>query len=226
MFLPRINSSFSILPMDNPYLDQRININEIKMSFKKCRDGKSPGSDGILNEFLKNLPDNYIDYLSSLFNNILEKEKVPNAWANILTKIIYKKGDKSVPGNYRPIALVNSITKIFTHILATRLGKYVEENNFLPEWQAGFRKNRSCNDNIFSLNAIIQSRLNLEGGKLFVLFIDFKSAFPSVAHSLLWEKLYKMRTGSKFINILKNVYSKAKIAVKGFSGISDYTKVT
>lgn len=125
------------------------------MSLKKCRDGKAPGSDGVTNEFWKNLPDNWIHYLSILFNKVLDREEVPNTWSNILAKMIYKKGEKSDPANYRPIALVNYITKIFTQILATRLNKWIEDSNFLPEWQAGFRKNRSCIDNIFSLNAII-----------------------------------------------------------------------
>lgn len=140
--------------------------------------------------------------------------------------MIYKKGEKSNPANYRPIALVNTIAKTFTQILAERLTKWMEGGGFLPEWQAEFRKNRSCIDNIFSLNATIQSRLHRSGGKFFVLFIDFCGAFPSVTHSLLWDKLSKMGVGSKVINILIDLYSKAEIAVKGSSAISEYTRVT
>lgn len=215
-----------MMPLSNPYLEKRINHIDIEMSLKKCREGKSPGSDGISYEFWKSLPENWINYLTNLFNKIMDKEQVPNSWAKILAKMIYKKGEKSNPENYRPIALVNTIAKIFTQILAGRLNEWVEDNGFLPEWQAGFRNNRSCIDNIFALNATIQSRLHRSGGKLFVLFIDFRGAFPSVTHSLLWDKLSKMGLGNKFINILIDLYSKAEIAVKGSSGISEYTRVT
>lgn len=216
----------TVFPMANSLLDEKITYLEIKKSLARCKEGKSLGSDGISYEFLKNLPDNWINYWLTLFNKIIDKEEVPDSWSNILAKMIFKKGEKSNPENYRPIALVNNSAKVFKQILAVRLGKWVEDNNFLPEWQAGFRKKRRCNDNIFALNALIQSRLHRPGGKLFVLFIDFRGAFPSVTHGLLWDKLYKMGVGSKFINIMKNLYSKAKIAVKGSTGISEYTKVT
>lgn len=62
--------------------------------------------------------------------------------------------------------------------------------------------------------------------KLFVLFIDFRGAFPSVAHDLLWKKLHYIGTGSKLINILINLYEKANVSVKNSRGISKETQVT
>lgn len=50
---------------------------------------------------------------------------------------------------------------------------------------------------------MIQTRLSLDRGKLFVLFVDFRSAFPSDRHNLLWKKLFKLGTESKMINLLK-----------------------
>lgn len=67
---------------------------------------------------------------------------------------------------------------------------------------------------------MIQTRLSLEKRKLFVLVVDFCSAFPSVNHELLWAKLYKLGVGSKIINILKNLYMKAKVVVKNSLSIS------
>lgn len=141
-------------------------------------------------------------------------------------RMLYKKGERMDPANYRPIALMNCIAKIFMQILSERVRKWVENKNFLPEWQNGFRKERGCIDNIFVLNAIIQTRLSNNKGKLFVLFVDFKSAFPSVNHNLLWEKLDEMGFGNKIINLLKNLYSKSKISVKNSVGISKKVAVT
>lgn len=97
---------------------------------------------------------------------------------------------------------------------------WAEENNILPEFQTGFRKNRSCVDNIFVLNSIIQNRITPEGGKLYALFVDFSSAFSSVSQKLLWEKLYKLGVGDKITKILIDFYSKATIVVKNDCGIS------
>lgn len=161
------------------------------MEPKKCRESKSPGPDGLSYEFFKNLPEEGIDYLTILFNNILNIEKVPDSWRETLLRMLYKKGVKSDPANYRPIALMYSIVKLFMQILAERLAKWLESENLLSEWQACFRKKRECADNIFVLNSMIQTRLSLNRGKLFVLFVDFRTAFPSVNHNLLWIKLYK-----------------------------------
>lgn len=161
-----------------------------------------------------------------MFNKIWNLGIVPDTWAEINLRMLYKKGDKKDSSNYRPIALVNCITTIFTQILTRRLSDWVDFENLLPEHQAGFRKKRSCADHIFTLNAIIQIRLNASRGQLFVLFVDFKSAFPSVCHDLLWEKLYRLGAGDKIVKILKSLYSRATVAVKGTSGVSKPILVT
>ena len=72
-------------------------------------------------------------------------------------------------------------------ILHIRLNRWAGKIKKISEWQAGFRERRGTTKHIFVLNAIIQKQLQKEGGKL--LFVDPKSAFPSVTHTLLWKKL-------------------------------------
>lgn len=225
-FPPNREIPHPIMNFSNPQLDAEITRREISWSLKKCKENKSPGPDEIPYEFFKYLPEEGINHLTILFNIITNSEKIPVSWSQSLLRMLHKKGVKSDPANYRPIALMNCIGKIFMQILTERLGTWLESENLLPEWQAGFRKKRSCIDNIFVLNYIIQARLSREGGKLFALFVDFRSAFPSVSHGLLWTKLYKLGVGSKMINLLISLYEKANVAVKNSSGISKQTKVT
>lgn len=63
-------------------------------------------------------------------------------------------------------------------------------------------------------------------GKLFVLYIDFKRAFPSLPHKLIKNKLCNMGTGSKFIKILMSLYSRANMSVKSIEGKSERVEVT
>ncbi|XP_043478069.1 uncharacterized protein LOC122508659 [Leptopilina heterotoma] len=70
------------------------------------------------------------------------------------------------------------------------------------------------------------NRLNMNGGKLYTLFVDFSNAFPSVSHSLLWKKLYKMGMGYKITKILIDFYSKATVAVQNDGETSTPVKVT
>ena len=96
----------------------------------------------------------------------------------------------------------------------------------LPEFQAGFRKGRGCLDNIFCLNAALQIRLQKPGNKTYAVFIDFKRAFPSVNHNLLWRKLANVGLSDKFIGILASLYSKANMIIKNKEGRSNLIEVS
>ena len=122
----------------------------------KCKRNKSLGLDGISNEFLIALPDNWKLYLVSLFNNVFNECEVPDDWAKVVTIMLHKKGNNKDPENYRPIALVNAITKLFTQILYQRVIKWCKKINAIPEYQSGFREGRGCIDNTFTFNSIIQ----------------------------------------------------------------------
>ena len=61
----------------------------------------------------------------------------------------------------------------------------------LSESQAGFRFDRSCVDNIFILNEVIQGRLQ-EGKKTFCFFLDIKKAYDTVWRDGLWYKMWEM----------------------------------
>lgn len=140
--------------------------------------------------------------------------------------MLHKESDINDPGNFRPIALVNCITKVFTNVLTNRIAHWVEQENLLPEFQSGFRKQRSCVDNIFVLNTLVQNRLSLKGGKVYTLFVDFSNAFLSVSHNLLWSKLYKLGMGYKLTKILKDFYAKATVSVQNNESVSTPVGVT
>ena len=50
--------------------------------------------------------------LSIVFNNFLEDGIIPTEWWSANVVAIFKKGTKSVPGNYRPVSLTCIVCKI------------------------------------------------------------------------------------------------------------------
>jgi hypothetical protein len=69
---------------------------------------------------------------------------------------IYKnKGDPGNPDSYRGITLVSSVGKFFTSILNSRLTKYADLVDKIPNAQARFRKGYSTTDTIFCLHVLI-----------------------------------------------------------------------
>lgn len=89
-----------------------------------------------------------------------------------------------------------------------------------------FRRRRGCLDNLFSLQALIQIHLRHPRSAVYAAFVDFKSAFPSVSHSLLWRKLYSCGLSTKFIKVLKSFYDQASAAIKTGQDLTDFVKVT
>lgn len=124
LFIPTLNLV--------PELETDITIDEINKILKKVKLNKATGPDQIGNEFYKALPDNGIQLLADLFNSVLKSEICPANWGEVCLTMIFKKGDNSDPANYRGMALVNHVTKIFTYIIKERLEKWIVRHNILP----------------------------------------------------------------------------------------------
>uniref|UniRef100_A0A0K8TJ15 Reverse transcriptase domain-containing protein n=1 Tax=Lygus hesperus TaxID=30085 RepID=A0A0K8TJ15_LYGHE len=208
------------------YMDEPISLDELKRAISSFKNGKAAGVDGIICEIYKNLPDCWLMKIVELFNHILESCSVPPALAKIRTFLLHKKGDERDPKNYRGISLLNTILKIFNQILLNRIQRYVDEEALLPESQNGFRRGRSCTDNVFVLSSAISINTRLEGSKLYVAFIDFQRCFDRVSHEILWCKLYEMNISAKLVNTLKSLYQNASFSVRIENRDSRYFAIT
>ena len=111
-------------------------------------------------------------------------------------------------------------------IIHNRLTRWIEENEKLPECQAGFREKRSTLDNLFVINAAIQVQIRKKSGKSYALFFDLKRAFDSVHHNVLRSKLSKIGISHKILGILRDLYSKANMVVKSSMGINEKCTIT
>ena len=75
-------------------------------------------------------------------------------------------------------------------VCSSRLTGYAESAGILPDFQFGFRKNRSTFGAAALLHEAINSRLQ-RGEKTYAAFIDFSKCFDSIDRSKLFIKLYK-----------------------------------
>lgn len=209
-----------------PELDAPITFPELFKILHNCKNGKAPGPDQVSNEFFKCFRSNWCGYLLNLFNAVLEHERVPRMWASAALTMIFKKGDKADPSNYRGIELVNNVTKIFTIILKERLERFAEEMGILPKAQMGFRKGRGCTECIFTLSTVIQLQLRLGQREVYAIFVDFRRAFDSIPHSRLWYKLHTLGISAKLLRIIKSLYEQATVRVRSRNVLSEEFQVT
>jgi hypothetical protein len=100
-------------------------------------------------DMIKNLPIIGKLELLKIYNEIYLDIVFPTQWREALIVPILKHGkDPKYAKNYRPISLTNCICKILERIINKRLCWFLESNDLLSFYQAGFRKNRSTADNL------------------------------------------------------------------------------
>ena len=148
-------------------LNKNITYSEVVDAIRNLNNGKSSGTDRILPEMLKKGGQPVVNYLLQLYNVIYNSRRFPLEWSKSIVVPIHKKGRKDIPDNYRGISLINIMCKGYTSILNQRLYKWIEKNNVLCEEQAGFRKQYSTVDHIFTLHAVVQKCLRKAGQKVY-----------------------------------------------------------
>jgi hypothetical protein len=133
---------------------------EIVDAIKTMKNGKAAGSDNIPAEVLKADPYAIADILLPLFQDIWQKEKFPKEWKEGIIIKVPKKGDLSHCRNWRGVTLLVVISKIFKNLILERIKDMLDRG--LRKEQAGFRRNRSCIDQINTLRVIIEQSLEFQ----------------------------------------------------------------
>lgn len=170
---PSEMSSFVIFP--------EISCNETSIVLARLAKNKASGPDRIPNEVLTLCEPFLREKLTCLLNCCIRLEFFPSAWRTATTTIIRKFGKKdyTVPGAYRPIALLNTLGKVFESILADRLTFWAETTGILPEGHMGGRRGKCGEDAMMALTMWVRRKWR-EGKVVNALFLDVKSAYPSV----------------------------------------------
>ena len=73
----------------------------------------------------------------------------------------------SNPNNFRGVSLIDILNKILTGMMYNRIYKWAEDNSKLRESQAGFRKDYSITDSIFTLMSLGQKYLSMKGCRFY-----------------------------------------------------------
>ena len=103
--------------------------------------------------------------------------------------MIHKKGKPKCDfTSYRPISLLNCMSKLLEKIINSKITKWAEENNIFPPEQSGFRAKRSCQDHILRLTQQITNGFN-EKKFTGAVFFDLEKAFDMAPHAGILNKL-------------------------------------
>ncbi|XP_044762034.1 uncharacterized protein LOC123319231 [Coccinella septempunctata] len=133
---------------------EEITVEKVREALRRSKNGKAAGPGNIPIELVKYGPDILLETITGLFNRCLKGDRVPEDWNLAYISSIYKKGDKSMCKNYRGISVMSSMARLYGRVLKRR----IEESIVEIEEQGGFRAGRSCTDNVFVLQQVIEKR--------------------------------------------------------------------
>ncbi|KAK3557177.1 hypothetical protein QTP70_024696 [Hemibagrus guttatus] len=178
------------------------------------------GPDDIPVEVWKCLGEAAVEFLTSLFNRVLESERMPEEWRSVLVPIFKNKGDMQSCSNYRGIKLMSHTMKLWERVVEARLRKVVE----ICEQQYGFMPRKSTTDAIFALRILIEKYRDGQR-ELHCVFVDLEKAYDRVPREELWYCMRKSGVAEKYVRVVQDMYERSRTVVRCDVGQTEEFKV-
>ena len=155
---------------------------ELERAIAKMKKKGAAGPDDIPPTFLKALGPSGLAELLAIFNVSFNSADCPQIWRNAIIIPLLKSGKAaSELASYRPVSLTSCVVKILERMIAERLYYLAETKGWLSRLQAGFRKGRSCEDQILRIVQSIDDGFQQKPMKRSVLvLLDFSKAYDTV----------------------------------------------
>ena len=155
-----------------------------KKKLSKIKSNAAPGPDGITAWLLPKLQDVLAKPICMIYNTSLSSGEVPSDWKCAHVTPVFKKGNRSMAENYRPISLTSIVCKIFESMLCNVITMHLNKHNLLKSSQHGFVQNRSCLTNLLEYLETLTDLID-QGHCVDVFYLDFSKAFDRVPHQRL-----------------------------------------
>lgn len=197
--------------------------NDVSKAIDKLKNKKTMGPDFVPSYVIKGCKDVLVKPFVILLNMSLKQRVFPDKLKIARIIPVYKSGEKNIVSNYRPIAILSNIAKVFEIIICSYLNRQID--NKISDFQHGFRKKRSSCGNLvdfvnYATNALAKNN------QVDVIYTDFAKAFDKVDHSIILEKLHHFGLSEDLIKFISSYLTERKqyVVVNNFK--SDYYVAT
>jgi hypothetical protein len=171
---------------------------------------KAPEYDRICTDFLQMVWPVIGEDLLQIINSMYTDGGVTQTQIKGIIMFVPKSNSPTIPGEYRPLTLLNSDIKLFSRILVNRMRPWLDDI-LHPSQHCGVRVN-----NILDAIAAIRDTVAVAettNEPLCTLSIDFKEAFDRIAHTYLYSVLEYYGIGGCMIGKIRKLYDSATSVV-------------
>ena len=179
---------------------------------------KATGLDQLSPKFIKDGAKLISSPLAHIVNLSLTSGIIPNDLKSARVTPIYKKNSKLEPGNYRPVSILSTISKLFERIVYNQLDQYLCEHKLLYEYQSGFRSSYSTDTCLVHLIDYLKLEQD-KGNFIGMVLLDLQKAFDTVDHEILLRKLEALGVQNQSVDWFKS-YLQERQQVVEISGTS------
>ena len=194
----RINKCTDIL-LNNVEFTENIILEHIQ----KLNVNKAHGHDGISIRILKICDKSISKPLFIIFKNCIDKGYFPKKWKKANVIPIYKKNEKNLVGNHRPVSLLPIFGKLFEKVIFNNLYDHIFRNNLISDKQSGYRRGDSTVKQLLSITHEIYKAFDASH-EVRAVFLDISRAFDRVWHEGLIYKLQTFGVGGDILRILSS----------------------
>ena len=189
---------------------------EFLAAIRQLRNRRAPGDDGIPSELLRCVAAPLASLCAKHWPAFVRDGCLPEHLRGSTIVLLQKKGkDPRHIGNLRPVALLNSLYKVFAKAVAIRLGPILEE--WIHPFQTGFVPKRRITHNTLELQSIYDYAASA-GQPLALALLDIRKAFDSVSHEWLDFVMETAGFPPLFRSAVRTITSKgcARVCIGGY----------
>ena len=148
-------SEYTQVPLPNrsaPFLKEiHISAEGVTKLLKGLKPSKALGPDELHPRVLKELASEQGPMFAHLFQQSVDTGEIPKEWSLANICPLYKKGDRSLACNYRPVSLTCVPCKLLEHIVCSNIMAHLDEHKLLSDRQHAFRKKHSCETQLITV---------------------------------------------------------------------------
>lgn len=178
-----------------------LSLNDILIGLNGLKSNKGAGPDMIPPSLLRNCAVSLCQPLHRLFNESLSTGHFPSIWKSSRITPIFKSGSRKQITNYRGIAILPTIGKLFEAIVSRRLMSRVAP--LISRHQHGFVAAKSTTTNLLEFTNAAIGAIG-DGFQLDVVYTDFSKAFDRVPLDILISKLAAFGIHAALLEWLKS----------------------